>query len=666
MRRNFIMNIVEKSINTIRKLGLNMIQTAGSGHAGIVLGASPLIYSIYHEAKIDPEHPDWFDRDRVVLSSGHGSAMLYAVLHLLGYDVTEDDLRDFRTLGSITPGHPEIDITPGVDCSTGALGQGFANAVGLAMAEAHLSAKFNKRGMKLIDHYTFVLCGDGDLMEGISYEAASLAGKQQLGKLIVLFDSNNISLDGRTDIATSEDIPKRFEAMQWQVLDCDNNPNNIIRQIQLAKDKVDAPTIIICRTIIGEKSKYANSATCHGNPFKEGEFTEVVRDLGLDTEPFLVDSDVYDHFDEFTKNNKRLYKKWQDACKNYKKQYKNDYKELFEPDLAKACSSLDTIKWGQDISTREAGHIVLNKLGKNISNIFGGCADLSKSTLAYFESEPFFSPERRKERNIAFGVREHAMSAICNGICLHGGVRSFASTFLIFSDYMRYGIRMSALMDLPVLYVFTHDSIAVGQDGATHEPVEQLESLRLIPNLMVFRPADAVETVGAMQWYISNHTPTVLSLSRQKLPVQSCTRAKCVSRGGYILSHENSKDLNAIIIATGSEVDLALKVQKLLQRDGLSIRVVSMPNRNLFCLQSKAYRERVLPDYFPSKLVIEAGVSSGWEKIIGKFGEVLGVNTFGESGTQSELFDLFGFSVANVSNKVKSMIKRNKTQNVEI
>jgi len=661
------MNIVEKSINTIRKLGLNMVESANSGHTGIVLGASPIIYSIYHEAKVNPRQPDWFNRDRVVLSSGHGSAMLYAILHLMGYDITTDDMRDFRTLGSITPGHPEIDITPGVDCTTGALGQGFANAVGIAMAESHLSAVYNKTKLPLVVHYTFVQCGDGDLMEGVCYESASMAGKNKLNKLIALFDSNNISLDGETNLTTNEDIKARFIATGWNVLETDNHADNIITCIRSAKSKQNTkPTLIICHTIIGENSKFANTNASHGNPFKEGEYAEVVKNLGLNTEPYQVDIDVYKHFNQIANYGKEAYADWQEIYKTYKKKYKLEYKQLFEPDLEKVADSLDSLKFDTDMSTRDTGHIVLNETGKYLSNLFGGCADLSKSTLAFFEKEGFFSPENKKSRNIAFGLREHAMSAICNGICLHGGVRSFASTFLIFSDYMRYALRMSALMDMPVLYVFTHDSIAVGQDGATHEPIEQLESLRLIPNLEVFRPADGYETVGAMQWYLKNHKPMVLALSRQKLPFLTTTKSKCTARGGYIVSKEQSADLNAIIIASGSEVELAIRAQKLLQKEGFSVRVVSMPNRDLFLLQSKSYKEKIIPSYFPSKIAIETGVTNGWESMVGRFGEVIGINTFGESGTQSELFDLFGISVANINNKVKAMIKRNKTQNIEI
>jgi len=662
------MDIINKAVNTIRKLALNMVKTAGSGHTGIILGASPLLYSIYQVAKVNPKEPEWLNRDRVVLSSGHGSAMLYATLHLMGYAISIDDMREFRTLGSITPGHPEVYVTPGVDCSTGALGQGFANAVGFAIAEKHLSAKYNRPNMPIIDHYTYVLCGDGDLMEGVSYESAALAGKHQLNKLIVLYDSNQVTLDDTVNATSIEDVHMRFMAMGWNVLEVDNQPQNIINCINSAKSASNTkPTIIICNTIIGQGSQYAGLSKAHGNPFQPQEFDEIISQYGISMDEFKCSLDVHKHFYDTAQRGIEEYNGWVSIHNAYMKKYKNDYNDLFGDKARMVADAINNIKWKEDsISTREAGHRVLNEVAKRYPNILGGCADLSTSTMAFIREEGNLGPDNLTARNIAFGVREHAMSAICNGITLHGGLRGFASTFLIFSDYMRYSMRMSALMDIPTLYILTHDSIAVGQDGPTHEPVEQIESLRLIPNLTVFRPADARETVGAMQWYLENDKPVVFALSRQKLPILNNSSNVGTSRGGYIISMEPEKELNAILIASGSEVDIAVRTQKLLHNEGYSVRVVSMPSRQIFEAQSVNYKESVLPSYFPSKMAIEAGVTSGWYSIVGKFGEVVGVNTFGESGTQTELYDLFGLTVTNLHTRVKALIKRNKTKNIDI
>ena len=662
------MDIINKAVNTIRKLALNMVEKAESGHIGIILGASPLLYSVYQVAKVNPNEPNWINRDRVILSSGHGSAMLYATLHLMGYAISIDDMREFRKLGSITPGHPEVNVTPGVDCSTGALGQGFANAVGFAMAEKHLAAKYNKPNMPIIDHYTYVLCGDGDLMEGISYESAVLAGKHQLNKLIVLYDSNKISMDGAFDLTSIEDVHMRFMAMGWNVLEVDNQPSNIINSINQAKSLDNTkPTIIICNTIIGQDSQYAGSHKAHGNPLKSQDFANIISTFGINTEPFKCSLDVHKHYFDTAKRGAQEFEHWLSIHNAYAKKHKSLYNDLFGNKTNIATDAISNIKWKEDmLSTREAGHRVLNQMVKRYPNMFGGCADVSTSTMAYIADDGVFNPENLTARNISFGVREHAMSAICNGIALHGGLNSFASTFLIFSDYMRYSMRMSALMDAPVLYMLTHDSIAVGQDGPTHQPIEQIESLRMIPNLVVFRPADGRETVGAMQWYIQNQKPTVLALSRQKLPQLDTSSNTGTARGGYIISMEPDKELNAIIIASGSEVDIAIRTQKLLHKEGYSVRVVSMPCRELFNIQSQNYKESVLPSYFPSKIVIEAGVSNGWYGLTGKFGEVMGVNTFGESGTQTEVYDLFGLTVTNLHTRIKALIRRNKTKNIDL
>ena len=652
------MSIQEQAVNTIKKLSLDMIVHADSGHAGASLDCAPILYAIYHEAKICPTAPDWLDRDRVVLSNGHASASLYATLHLMGYSLGIDDLRDFRVLGSITPGHPEIN-TPGVDCTTGALGQGLGTAVGLCLAEKILANKYNKPKFNLFDHYTYVVCGDGDLMEGVSYESCALAGLWQLDKLIVLYNKNNITIDGGTTLSSAEDITARFEAQGFAVFDCDDNFANIALSIRQAK-KSNKPSLIIVNTTIAKGTVYEGSAMAHAHPFNEKEVKSLARQWGVDAEPFCVSLDVYKHFKALQIQGEQEYKRWLALAHKYSQKYKKESKMLFSDKKSSIMRALDVKFSKDDISTIQASHKLVNAYACCDKNLLVGCADLAKSTQVYIDNQKYFGPKYPTAQNIAFGVREHAMSCVVNGITLHGALRGVASTFLAFSDYMKYGIRMSAMMDLPVLYVLTHDSIGLGQDGATHQPVEQLESLRLTPSVMVFRPCDATETKYAYMWYAEHNVPTIISLSKNEVPVQKVAY-KDFCKGGYILSKEKRPQYNAILIATGSEVEVALRAQKLLEYKGFSIRVVSMPCRELFEKQTVEYQQAILPNSFATKVAIEAGVTRSWEGTVGRFGHVVGVNTFGESGTPEELYDLFGVSAMNIYNIVVDLIKRNKT-----
>lgn len=654
------MDIQQKTINTMRKLGLNQVLQAKSGHTGIVLGCAPIMYAVYASANINPADPHWFNRDRIVLSAGHGSALLYSAMHLFGF-LEIDDLRDFRQIGSKTTGHPEIS-TAGVDASTGALGQGFSNAVGLALAEKMLQ-KYNKPKFPLIDHYTYVIVGDGDLMEGISYESASFAGKNGLNKLIVLYDSNRISLDGKTSNAVTEDMILRFQSAGFNVIEVENGNDytEILKAIQQAKQS-DKPNLIICNTVIGFGSPFADSEKCHSNPFDEESANKVIADLGLNTEPFAVDNDVYEHCQTLINNKLNHYYVWQKLSSKYKLKFGLEWKEIHF-DTKKAVSKLGKMDFKGELSTREIGHKVLNQIAKNLPALVGGSADLSKSTLAYIEDSEYFGSENLNGKNIAYGVREHAMAGISNGLALHGGVLPFCSTFTVFSDYMRYSIRMSAMMNLKNIFIFTHDSIAVGEDGTTHQPIEQIESLRLIPNLQIFRPADANEVIASYQFALQNEGTTVIILSRQKLPQLENSSIEGTAFGGYIVSPEkNKKELNGIIVATGSEVELAIQAQKAIEKDDLSIRVVSMPNRELFFAQDKKYREKVLPCRMTCRLVVEAGVTAGWYKVAGFDGFVLGIDSFGESGKPVDLYRKFGFTLPNIVKLMDKLIDKNKTK----
>ncbi|HHB1651666.1 TPA: transketolase [Bacillus cereus] len=659
-------NINQLAVNTIRTLSIDAINAANSGHPGLPMGAAPMAYALWaNHLSHNPNHPKWFNRDRFVLSAGHGSSLLYSLLHLAGYDVSIDDLKNFRKLNSKTPGHPEFGHTPGVEATTGPLGQGIANAVGMAMAEAHLAAKFNKDGHSIIDHNTYALVGDGDLMEGVAYEVMSMAGHMKLGKLIVLYDSNEISLDGELGIAFSEDIQKRAESVHWQYVRVEdgNDVDAITKAIQLAKDNTDQPTLIEIRTIIGYGSpKVAGTNKAHGNPLgvEEATATKQVYGWGYE-EDFFVPEEVTAHFNELKQKGIEKENEWNEQFNVYRESnpaLADELEKAITGEVlieAKDILSFDTEK---TISTRVASGEAINHYVKTIPSIFGGSADLSHSTMTDIKGEAVYAVESYAGRNIYFGVREHAMGAAANGLALHGGVKPFVSTFFVFNDYLRPSIRLAALQKLPVTYVFTHDSIAVGEDGPTHEPIEHLAALRAIPGLTVIRPSDANETASAWAYALQQTDgPVVLVLSRQNLPVFNETKANIenLSKGAYVLT-ETNENPDVILIATGSEVSLAASAKAKLEEDNVSVRIVAMPSWELFDRQSNEYKESVLPSSITKRVSLEMGVSLGWERYVGQEGKVLSIETFGASGTGAEVMNLFGFTIENVVQITKNVL----------
>jgi len=659
--------IEQLSVNAIRILSAEAVQKANSGHPGLPMGAAPIAYELWaNHMKHNPKNPNWVNRDRFILSAGHGSALLYTLLHLFGYGLTIEDLKSFRQFGSKTPGHPEYGHTVGIETTTGPLGQGIANAVGFAIAEAHLAAKFNRPGHKIVDHYTYALTGDGCLMEGISYEAASLAGTLKLGKLIVLYDSNNITIEGNTDIAFTEDVAKRFEAMGWQVLQVEdaNALENLAKAIEEAKAETQKPSIIIAKTQIGYgcPGKQGKSSA-HGEPLGEENLKATKENLNWPgTEPFFVPDEVRAHMDEIIRKGQAYEEEWNALYEEYKKAYPELAKEWENwHDKALPMEYLDSEEfWSfndKPTATRASSGEVLNRLAKVIPNLIGGSADLAPSTKTLMKDKGDFSADNYAGANMHFGVREHAMAAIGNGMALHGGLIPYVSTFFVFSDYMKHSMRLSALMGIPVIYVLTHDSIGVGEDGPTHEPIEHLAALRSIPNFTVIRPADAKETAAA--WYAAltrKNSPTALVLTRQNLPLFKETSKEAL-KGGYILVDSDKEVPDAILIATGSEVGLAYEARKQLKEEGIDVRVVSMPSTDIFEEQSEEYKESVLPNGVRARLVIEAGSSFGWHKYVGLDGDVLTIDTFGASGPAEVLFKEFGFTVDNVVEKVKRLVE---------
>lgn len=659
--------IEQLSVNTIRILSAEAVQKANSGHPGLPMGAAPIAYELWaNHMKHNPKNPNWLNRDRFILSAGHGSALLYTLLHLFGYGLTIEDLKSFRQFGSKTPGHPEYGHTVGVETTTGPLGQGIANAVGFAIAEAHLGAKFNTPEHKIVDHYTYVLTGDGCLMEGISYEAASLAGTLKLGKLIALYDSNNITIEGSTDIAFTEDVAKRFEAMGWQVLDVAdaNDLESLSEAIESAKAETTKPSIIIVKTQIGYgcPGKQGKSSA-HGEPLGEDNLKATKENLNWPgVEPFFVPDEVRTHMEEIVKKGQAYEEEWNALYEDYKKTY---------PELAKEWEAWNSKELPMDflnseefwtfeekpVATRICSGEVLNRLAKVIPNLMGGSADLAPSTKTLMNGKGDFGAENYRGANMHFGVREHAMAAIGNGMALHGGIIPYVSTFFVFSDYMKHSMRLSALMGLPVIYVLTHDSIGVGEDGPTHEPIEHLAALRSIPNFTVFRPADAKETAAG--WYAAltrKNSPTALVLTRQNLPYYKET-GKDALKGGYILVDSEKETPDAILMASGSEVELIYEASRKLKAEGIDVRVVSMPSTDIFEEQSEEYKAAVLPKEVRARLAVEAASSFGWHKYVGLDGDVLTIDTFGASGPASVLFEEFGFTVDNVVNKVKKLIR---------
>ena len=658
-------NLDKVSVNAIRVLGADMVQAANSGHPGIVLGAASMAYELWaRHMRHNPKNAKWVDRDRFILSAGHGSALLYGLLHLFGYGLSMDDLKQFRQLGSKTPGHPEYGVTAGVDATTGPLGAGIGMAVGMAMGEAHLAAIFNKPDYKIINHYTYVLAGDGCMMEGISSEALSLAGTLGLGKLIVLYDSNKISIEGSTDITFSEDVGKRMEAFGFQVLTVEdgNDLEAIGKAIEEAKADLTKPSFIIIKTVIGYGSPKAGSESSHGEPLGVDNVKALKQNIGwhsVDT-TFDVPDEVYAHFEEIGKRLSMLEYDWEKMFADYCAEYP-EMKELWDKYQAPVDSALlDDIfnKSEKAEATRASSGKILNQLKDLIPNLIGGSADLGGSNKSIMNGVPYFSKDDYSGRNIHFGVREIAMAAIVNGLYLHGGLRPYAATFFVFSDYLKPMLRLSALMKLPVIYIFTHDSIGVGEDGPTHEPIEQLALFRSIPNVRVFRPADAMETAAA--WYTavtSTDRPTALVLTRQNVP-QLANSSKEALKGGYIVSEAKKADFDGILIATGSEVSLAIEAQEELFKEGIDVRVVSLPCTELFEEQSEEYREKILPKKVRARVAVEAAANYGWGSYVGLDGATVTMSGFGKSAPASVLFKHFGFTKENIAQTMKKLLAK--------
>lgn len=658
--------IDQVAVNTLRFLSIDEVEKAKSGHPGFPLGTAPLMYTVWDRfMNYNPKDPNWFNRDRFILSPGHGSALYYAMLHLAGYDVSIEQLKNFRQWGSITPGHPEYGVTPGVDASTGPLGHGFAMGVGFAIAETMLAAKYNKPGFEVVNHYTYGLTSDGDQMEGVASEAASLAGTLGLGKLIYLYDDNHITIEGDTEIAFREDVSKRFEAYGWQVLRVADSEDidALENAIKEAKADTEHPSLIIVRTHIGYGSPKQDNASCHGEPLgAEGVAkTKEAADWPVG-QSFYVPVTVRKHFDDKLAACAEKQAAWEALLADYKVVYPELGKELEERikgDVLVSRSDLEAVFNDiEGISTREAGGEVLQKLSMQLPQLVGGSADLGPSNKTVMKTCGYYSKDDRTGRNIHFGVREHAMGKSLNGIALHGGFIPFGGTFLVFADFMRPAVRMAALMGLRSIFVFTHDSIAVGEDGPTHQPVEHAMSLRVIPNLCVIRPADALET--AMAWQtacLNQHKPTALLLSRQKLPVLHKYAAVIhdnAGKGAYVLD-AGQGEAKAVIIATGSEVHLALEAQAKLAEEGICVSVVSMPSWDMFEMQSEEYKKSVLPEGLP-KVAVEAGVTLGWSRYTGSEDNVIGINKFGASAPGGTVMKKYGFTAENVAAKVKSLL----------
>ncbi len=656
------------AVNAIRALAIDMVEKANSGHPGLPLGLAPAAYTLWsRHLKHNPANPEWLDRDRFVLSAGHGSAMLYAMLHLFGYGLSMDEIKRFRQLGSKTPGHPEYGCTHGVETTTGPLGQGFGNAVGMAIAEKHLSSVFNTPELHIIDHHTYVFVGDGDLMEGVSNEAASLAGHMKLNKLICLYDSNGITIDGSTSIAFTEDVKKRFLALEWDVVEVSDGISleELDRAFRKAGKSAAKPTLIIAKTHIGFASPKQDTSGVHGEPLKHDEVLATKKALGWPwEEPFKYPEELPPHFEALGQEGIRAEKKWLKLLKSYREQKPElaaRLSDFFSPELPGDIVKDEDLVFdkpmavpsqtAKPLATREASNKVLNLLAERVENLIGGSADLAASTKTNFAAYP--------ERNLRFGIREHAMGAIINGMALHGGLRPFGSTFLTFSDYMRPALRLAAMMNIPATFVFTHDSVAVGEDGPTHQPVEQIMALRLIPNLAVWRPADACETFYSWEQILKNRKPACLLLSRQKLPILTAHKDRIkegVKKGGYIIKGTSVRP-DVEIIATGSEVSLALDAAANLEKTGIMTKVISMPCAEVFALQTPEHHAAVLDKDLP-KIFIEAGCGTGWKELANNRSLVISIEAFGESAPEHEVMKHFGFTPEAVTAKVKEFLKK--------
>ena len=658
-------------INTIRTLSMDAVQKAKSGHPGTPMALAPLAYVVWTQfLRHNPRNPKWFNRDRFVLSCGHASMLLYAMLHLTGYELSREEIINFRQWGSKTPGHPEYGLTPGVETTTGPLGQGIMNAVGMAMAEAHLATVFNREGHDIVDHHVYTFCSDGDLMEGASHEAASLAGHLGLGKLICIYDDNRITIEGDTNLTFSEDVGKRFEAYQWHVQDIGDKANDLdalADAFTIAREEETRPSLVIVRTHIGYGSpNRQDSAKAHGEPLGEDEVKLTKKGYGWpEDETFLVPEEALAHMSQAVERGEKLEAEWSERFSAFKAVY---------PELAgefqQALNSTLPSGWDDNIpnftsddgpmATRVASGKVLTSFSDKIPWLLGGSADLAPSTKTLIGDSTYFSKENYLKRNIAWGVREHAMVACCSGMALHGGIRPYAATFFIFTDYARPAIRLSALMELPVIYVMTHDSIAVGEDGPTHQPIEHLASLRAMPDLHIIRPADANEVAFAWRAAMERtEGPTMLVLTRQGLPIfdrNKMASAEKLYKGAYVLSREKSGAADIILMASGSEVSLIVEAQETLAKEGIDARVVSMPCWELFLKQPQEYHDEVIPPEVKARLAVEAGVPLGWHQWVGDGGDIIGINKFGASAPASENFKQYGFTVENVVQRAKKLI----------
>ena len=654
----------QQSVNAIKVLGVDAINKAKSGHPGVVMGAAPMAYSLFAKhLRVNPKKTDWINRDRFVLSAGHGSMLLYSLLHLSGFeDVSLEEVKNFRQWGSKTPGHPEFGHTKGVDATTGPLGQGISTAVGMALAERYLAAKYNKEGYELFDHYTYVICGDGDIMEGVASEAASFAAVQKLNKLVVLYDSNDICLDGETRDAFSENVRNRYEAYGWNTILVEDGADVEAVNVAIEKAKQsDQPTLIEVKTIIGAGSPNKQGTNgVHGAPLGEEETALFRKEIGWNYEPFEIPEEVYADFKvNVADRGETANNEWEKLYNEYKEKFPELAAELEEvlsrediKHLSKESFSFKNV--GEAQATRNSSQDAINSIAKVLPTFFGGSADLSHSNMTFIKGDGLQDDAHRTERNIQFGVREFAMATVLNGMMLHGGVRVFGGTFFVFSDYLKAALRLSALQNLPVTYVFTHDSIAVGEDGPTHEPIEHLASLRTIPNTYVFRPADATETQAA--WYLAqnvNDKPTSIVLTRQNLPVLENSSFEKVAKGAYVV-YETSSDFDTILIATGSEVALAISVAQELEREGMKVRVVSMPSIELFEEQTSEYKEALLPRSIRRRVSLEMGNTALWYKYVGLDGLAIGINKFGASAPANKVIEEYGFSVEKVVARIKN------------
>ena len=659
------MDISNLSIATIRSLGIDTINKANSGHPGMVLGSAPALYTLFNkELNIYNKEAEWINRDRFVLASGHASALLYSMLHLTGFDVTIDDLKNFRQLNSHTPGHPEIEMTHGVDASSGPLGQGIPMAAGMAMAEKFLASQYNKENFDIIDHYTYVLCGDGDMQEGVTYEAASLAGHLSLGKLIVLYDANKVTLDGPLSMSFSENVKKRYEACNWQVLEVKdgNDINEIHKAIKKGKKEQFKPTLIIVNTVIGFGSANQGTNKVHGAPLGKEDGKNAKLSYGFDHDEFYVPEEVYEDFKKKTiKRGKSKFNKWNKLFNEYKEQYPTEAKQLEDAIAGKYSLNIDELlknyPVGHNDATRNTSLEVIQEVAKQNPTFLSGTADLASSTKTKIKDEDDFSVENYNGRNLVFGIREFAMVAILNGMTLHKGVKVSAGGFLVFSDYFKAAVRMACLMKLPIILPLSHDSIAVGEDGPTHQPIEQFAMLRSIPNMHVIRPGDAVEMAAAWKLAIeSTENPTALILTRQNVETMENSSVEGVSKGAYVIGKEENH-LDAIIIASGSEVNLAMKAKKVLLEKGIDVRVVSMPCQEIFDQQDEQYKEAVLPNAMRKRLSVEMASSFGWHKYVGLDGITMSIDEFGKSAPAQDVIQSYGFTVDGVVENIEKLLK---------